>query len=237
MVRSGPQTVLVEQLGRAPRHGRRGVDDGHVAPGDNPLEDGHQKGIVRTAEDNLVGTALQHPGHRPTHTLLGLGRRFAVGLHQLDEALAGGVHHLDAAAVAGRRTPEELAVEAPLGGQHPHHPAARMQAGGFDGRLHAHERDVGIALAQEVNGCGRGRIAGDDHQLAPLRNEVVDRLAGQTEHLLARPRPIGAVLAVAQIEERLPGQRTPQLAPHGQASEARIIYSDRTVVHSNQTSV
>lgn len=55
--------------------------------------------------------------------------------------------------------------------------------------------------------------AGHDDQLAPLRHKEGDRFVGKAPHLLAGARPVGAVLTVTQVDERLSGERTPHLAP------------------------
>ena len=187
---------------------------------------------MRASQHDLVGAVFQHHRDGVADGLLGFGRRFAVALDQFDETAAGGGDEFDAAAVFGRRAAEKFAVETPLGGQHPDHPAAGIQAGGFHGRLHAHDRHRGVFLPQEVDCGGRGGIAGHDDHLAPLRDEAGDGLVGEPPHLLAGARSVGAVFAVAQIDERFGGQHAPHLAPDGQSAQPRIVNTYGSIVHS-----
>ncbi len=187
---------------------------------------------MRTPQHNLVGAALQHGLDGPAHALLGFGRRFAVALDQLDESPAGSRDDLDALAVERGRAAEQVAVETALGGQHPHHPAAGGQTGGLDGRLHTDNGHGSVFPAQEVDGGGRSGIAGDDHELAPPGDQRSDRLVSEPDNLLARPRPVGAVLTVAQVEERFAGQRTPHLAPDGQTAQPRIVDGYGSAIHN-----
>ena len=181
----------------------------------------------------IKARAIYEPGgYGGADGLLGFGRRFAVALDQFDETAAGGGDEFDAAAVFGRRAAEKFAVETPLGGQHPDHPAAGIQAGGFHGRLHAHDRHRDVFLPQEVDCGGRGGIAGHDDHLAPLRDEAGDGLVGEPPHLLAGARSVGAVFAVAQIDERFGGQHAPHLAPDGQSAQPRIVNTYGSIVHS-----
>ena len=224
------QAVTVEQLHDAAGDGGRRVDDRDAAARDDTFEDGKQERIVRAAEHDLVGPVLQHLRDGGTDGSLGLGRSFEVVFDQFDEAPAWRRDKVYAVAVPGRRAAEELAVEAPFGSQYPHHPAAGRQAGGFHGRLHAHDRHGGVFFAQEVDGGGRSGIAGHDDQLAPLRHKEGDRFVGKAPHLLAGARPVGAVLTVTQVDERLSGERTPHLAPDGQPAQPRIENTDGCII-------
>ena len=237
MPRLRTQAAGVEQLGRAARHGGRRIDDRHAAPGRSPADRSDQEGIVRTPQHDLVGAARQHSGHRRRHGAIRLGRLFEVVLHQLDEAppRLGDDGHV--AAVTRRRAVEQVAFETPFGRQYPHHAAARILAGGFHGRLHTHDRQRRIVRPQEIDRGGRRRIAGHDDQFAPLLHEPRDGCIRKRTHLLARARAVGAVLAVAQIEQRLLRQQTPHLAPDGQPAQSRIVDSYRSVIHSLRDNV
>ena len=185
---------------------------------------------MRAPQHDLVGAPRQHRLHGGAHRGFGLGRILPVTLDQLHEARARVGQDLDAAAVPGGRAAEQIPVEAPLGGQHPHHPAAGRQAGRFHGRLHAHDGHAGIFFAQEVDGRRRGGVAGHDDHLAAQFHEPRDGGIGQRLHLFAGPRAIGAVGAVTEVGERFAGQRAPDLAPDGQSAQPRVVNSDRSVI-------
>ena len=118
----------------------------------------------------------------------------------------------------------------PLPYQHPPHPAAGRQAGRFHGRLHADDGHTGVFFAQEADGRGRGGVAGHDDHLAVQLHEPRHGGVGQRLHLLAGPRAIGAVGAVAEVGERFAGQRTPDLAPDGQSAQPRVVNAYGSVV-------
>ena len=111
-------------------------------------------------QHDLVGAALEHRGDGPADELLGFGRLLAVGLDRLDEAAAGNGDDLDALAVTGGGAAEQVAVEAALGGEHPHHPAFGSETCGLDGGLHADDRQRRIFGAQEVDSGGGSGPAG-----------------------------------------------------------------------------
>lgn len=156
-------------------------------------------------EHDLVGPVLQHLRDGGTDGSLGLGRSFEVVFDQFDEAPAWRRDKVYAVAVPGRRAAEELAVEAPFGSQYPHHPAAGRQAGGFHGGLHAHDRQVSVFFAQEVDGSGRGGVAGHDNHFATQFDEPCDGGIGQRLHLPAGTRTIGTIGAVTEVDERFAG--------------------------------
>ena len=58
----------------------------------------------------------------------------------------------------------------------------------------------------------------------------LDRFVGKAPHLLAGARPVGAVLTVTQVDERLSGERTPHLAPDGQPAQPRIENTDGCII-------
>ena len=230
MIRRSAQAAVVEQLRHPAGDGRRRIDDRNAAPGDDALEHGRQERIVRAPQHDLVGAPGQHRFHGGAHRGFGLGRILPVPFNQLHEPRARDGQDLDPAAVPGGGAAEQLAVEAPLGGQHPHHPAAGGQTGGFHGGLHAHDRQPGVFFAQKVDGRGRGGVAGHDDHLATHPDQPRDGGVGQRPHLLPGPGAVGTVGAVAQVDERFARQHAPDLAPNGQPAQPRIVNADRRVI-------
>ncbi len=219
----GAEVEPIEQLHDAAGDGGRRVDDGDIVPRDDTFDERQEERIVGAPQDDLIGTGAQHGGDGPADARFGLGRRLAVGLDQLDEARTGHGDDLDALAIAGGGAAEQIAVETPLRSEHPHHPAAGGDAGGFHGRLHADDGHGCVFLAQQIDGGGRGSVACDDDHLAAPVDERGDGPVGEPGDLLPRARTIGTMLAVAEVDERLAGKRTVHLAPDGQPAQPGVV--------------
>lgn len=183
------------------------------------------------SQHDLVGAAAEHLLHRAADARLGLGRLLPILLDQLDEPFADGGDDLDPLGIAGRRAAEQVALQTAGRGQHPHYSAAGVQAGGFHGRLHPDDGRRGVLGPEEVDGgrqwpcCRRPPPACNPH---PAASQRPGRPACD---LLGRTRAVGTVLSVAQVNERLAGQRAAQLPPDRQSAETRIVNAYGVVIH------
>jgi hypothetical protein len=120
---------------------------------------------------------------------------------------------------------EQLALEGYLRGDHAHVPALALLDGGFDGRLHAHDRHI-KSRAQMAESCGRGRISGDDNHAGTMLHEEASDGLGECLDMLECPVAVGDVRRVGKVEDLLMGRLPCDLTQHREATDARIKDAD-----------
>ena len=84
-----------------------------------------------------------------------------------------------------------------------------------------------VVLLNAAQGFGRGRVTGQDDQLAPHLEQLENSLAGELVHNLEGTRSVGRTGIVAQINVIVLGKRLTYLAKNGQAAVAGIEHPDR----------
>ena len=106
-------------------------------------------------------------------------------------------------------------------------PALRGAAGGFCAGLdHAHHVDLRMGFAQERQGGGSGRVAGDDEELDAPGRECGGRFEGVAAHRLHALGAVGHAGGVAKVEEGLVGELFTHGAEHSHAAHAGIEEAD-----------
>ena len=99
------------------------------------------------------------------------------------------------------------------GDQHPQDPAVRVALRQID-------------LLDAAQGPGRGGVAGQDDELAPVGEEIVHRLLGEALHHAVRAGAVGNPGVVAQVEIVVIRQELEKLPQHHQAAESGIKHAD-----------
>ena len=136
----GAEAVGIKQLHDTSCDSRRRVNDRDAVTVKHPPQNGQQKRIMRTPQDNLVGPTQKHVGDSSAHACLGLGRIFTVALDQFDKSPTRRSDDLYTHPVTGCRPTKQIAVKTALGGQDTDYPALCSQTSGFHSGLHADKR-------------------------------------------------------------------------------------------------
>ena len=93
------------------------------------------------------------------------------------------------------------------GGQHADLARDALHTRGLDRRFQTDDGQLRPLAPQRIDGSGGSRVARYDDHLAALVDKPSHGLSGEARDLLPRASAVGTVLAVAQIRQRLVGQR------------------------------
>ena len=202
---------------------------------EHPLDDRPHERIVRAAEDHRVDA--------------GLAQRGAVAAHLLDERLVDR-RLLDSHREVATRHRDDLDERVDRGdrvgvcagrdrGRRAEHAdlAAPRRRDRLDrGRLHDAEhldaeRRLHQPLAQGGQRRGRRRVAGDDQQLDPPRDQRLGDLERELLQLLGRAGAVGQPRRVREVQVVLVREPDEQLVQHGQPADAGVEDPDRPAAH------
>ena len=225
----------VDETDRFPT-GRPGVGIGYLAEGVQ------QEGVVRTAQNDGIGTFLQQGLQALANHSLGVRTTQLAGLYQLHETLSHMLRDADVILV------QALGVEAFGGGeragrgQDADHARLRTQGRRLDGRLHADETDavqtpirpfpqrfgglVGELGPQSGDGGGGGRVAGDhDDVRAPAHQQFGNRACALANKCVGLA-PIGTESVVGEVDILLRRQESAYLPVHRKTARSGIENTD-----------
>ena len=156
--------------------------------------------------------------------------RGKLALDHLDEARGRAAVHIDARIQVLDSARVRARPNRKVGGQHAHAARTRAVNGGTCARCdHADDRNI-EHLLRDAQGCGRCRIASDDHDLDIVVREPAAHLQGKRAHLVLIPHAIGTALGVAKVVNRLMRKGRCDRARDRQAAQARVEHADRTRV-------
>lgn len=227
----GTQPAFIQQMLYSPFDGSTRIDDLYIAVTDDTLHYRYQERIMRTSEHYAVGTCRYHRLDYTAYCLFSLRRPFGIVLHDLDEALAHSRQNTYLVGVTGSRAPEKVAFETAFSCQNTYNTSPGRKACRFYGRFKSDKRDFRVLCTQIPYRSGRSSIAGHNYHLAPASEQKPHGFVGQQPYLFARTAAIGAVFAVAQIDDGLVRHGFINSPPNAQSSETGVVHSYGIIVH------
>ena len=112
-------------------------------------------------------------------------------------------------------------------GQHADVAVARQGRCRLERRLHANERQIGVGMAQPVDGERGGGVAGDHQRVNPvLGPQLRGHPMCSIQHHLGSPFAIGRVGVVCQVDKMHLGQLGTQRAQHAETTDAAVENAD-----------
>ena len=179
------------------------------------------------AEDQGVAARRQQRLHVGLEQRAGRRRGQRALFDALHQPRAGLGDHLHVAGEAIQQRGEAGALQRAGGGQHAHRAAAGRRRRRLDRRLHADDRQPGVALAQFGHRRRGGGVAGQHQRLGALAEEEVGDAPAALADVFGTLLAVGHVAAVGDVQQRLGRQPRADLAEHRQAADPGIEYPDR----------
>ena len=224
----------MEDLDGAAGDGGGGVDDLDPGSGD-AFDERSEEGVVRTAEDEDVGSFIEKGLHRGADDLLCFRAVQDAPFDQFHEAFADMFHDSD---IVFELSPG-LQVLGPLEGtgrrQDADDPALRPEGRRLDGRLHPDEGHVGVFRTEGGDGRGRGRVAGDDDDIRPESAQDVGDGAGAVLDIGDRFLAVGTVGIVGKEDITLVRENLDQFPIDGKTAGSGVEYADCSHTHCKNT--